>query len=110
MTSSTRARDELVFTNLEWPKVTPSQERSGRGRLSNFHCEWPHNSAATNVIAAERMTTGTDVSMSGGHFRSSSRGTWRAGTGAQEFILRILMGRSADKDGGEWTRHGKCHV
>ena len=52
MTSSTRARDELVFTNLEWPKVTPSQERSGGGRLSNFHCEWPHNSVAINVIAS----------------------------------------------------------
>jgi hypothetical protein len=33
--------DELVFTNLQCPKVTFYQERAGRGRLSGFYCEVP---------------------------------------------------------------------
>jgi len=33
--------DELVFTDLRWPKVTFYQKRAGRGRLSGFHCEVP---------------------------------------------------------------------
>jgi hypothetical protein len=37
--SSTRAMDELVFTNPGWPNVTPCLERSGRGMLAGFHCE-----------------------------------------------------------------------
>jgi hypothetical protein len=33
--------DELVFTNLQWPKVTFYQKRAGCGRLSGFYCEVP---------------------------------------------------------------------
>jgi hypothetical protein len=33
--------DELVFTNLQCPKVTFYQARAGRGRLSGYCCEAP---------------------------------------------------------------------
>jgi hypothetical protein len=67
--------DELVFTDsTQWPKVTClfTRARNARG-WQVFMAKEPPSLAAANVIASQRTTVGTDVSMSGGRFRRKRR-------------------------------------
>jgi hypothetical protein len=71
--------DELVFTNLGWPKVTFYQERAGRGRLSGFYSEVPAilidiNGSDRECQPEQSFSCPVDVS------EVRSAGTRRAGT------------------------------
>jgi hypothetical protein len=87
--------DELVFTNPEGPKVTPHQRALGHGRLGSFHYEVATPFGRHQCIIRQGMTAGNRAF----HVRSTFQkevlmGTWRAGTGAQEFIEEFLWADS----------------
>jgi hypothetical protein len=74
----------------------PIHARWQRRRLAGFHGEQPPSLVAANVIASQRTTVGTDVSMSGGRFRRKRRR--RLGEQEKSFNTEE---RSKRRNGGE---------
>jgi hypothetical protein len=100
--------NELVFTNLRWPKVTPYQERWDTAGWALFTETWPPG-METLIIIRQGMTAGTELFLSGGRFRRKCCWTRRAGTDAQGFIEESLWADSPEDSGDEWTRHEESH-
>jgi hypothetical protein len=77
--------DELVFTNLRWPKVTSYQERWDTAGWALFTETWPPG-VETRIIIRQGMKAGAEPFLSGGRFRSNC--CWEMASGNR--CLRIL--------------------
>ena len=90
--------DELVFTNLRWPKVTFDQERVGCARLGGLYCEVPIILVDINASSDRRMTAGAELSCLA-IFRSKRRCDFESGKSTQEFS----KGSYGQIRGSEWV-------
>ena len=78
--------DELVFTNLRWPKVTPYQERWDMAGWALFTETWPPGVETLIIVKIGNDRRSRAFSFPIDVQKEELMGTWRAGTDAQDFI------------------------